>query len=1099
MARRRIVFFGNCQAQALAGLCRRFLAPRHGDITSAITAPFNDPDAVRKELAAADVIVEQVFDHPLEINVIAENRGQEIIRFPNVYAIFYWPYTNQRHPRNDEIGTDYDAGPYPNEMGDSFLNRLITKGVSAEEALELYLAEDMSGRAERLFEMNADSQQKRDEATGLDVHSTIKRFFRTEHLFLTSAHPNMRIFSVVAAETMRRLGYEKRRIQDALAAQRVSPFPHLALPVHPRVIDHFKLRFAAAETRYPYFEEGDFTFAEYVLRYINFEWNPALREALAMAAGSDPDSALGKLDTAIAASPRSATALRLKCEFLIRKRHYDAAAAAATQAAELGPADPKNWLSLCRAYRFAQQFERAQEAFGRAKVIAPVDADVRGEASNLAAAQGLLVDAVEEAERAVDIEPGGSRFYLSLSELLTRAGQHDKAIEAARRIVELEPHISAYRLALADRLARNRQEEEAIGIISETIARDGDDPHAHGRLGHLFAQRGDLDRAETAFRRAFELAPSDSGIRLPLADLLDRKGNSAEAASLLSLLASAGSQDPHIHARLGHFLVRAGRGGEAVASARRAVELAPTVSHYRSALANALDGAGRHEEALDIMRALVAEGAADPHAHARLGYMLGRAGDMAAAESAYRQAVKLAPEQPGFRLALADVLDRKGETEAAAAIAKALATDGARDPHVYARLGYFLLRLKDFAAAEAAVRRAIELAPDAPHYRIQLADIVNDSGRTAEAAELLRAYAAQGSGDHTLHRRLGQFLVALGDLDGAAAAFGKAIEISPEDAAAQHGLAEIEARRQKTTVGRQNNLPKEADNPLQAEPSGLDNAVVTPVPKKEEITGRAQSIRLEEGLHVLSVARSGMAVRVVDGLALPSTQVVPGYESRNSVTIVANGGGSAGWLGAGGGTVVISVGKGGGTVIATTYGATDDAALPAVQAIDLDRLPAAAAAAAPAVEEPPAEILLGREIAGELVLHIERQGDRRFSAGDWAGHPGDRLRIEGFAIRPLEGISPGQIEYMGFRPGGQQTSWVTDVKLCGTRGRGFPLTGFAVRLAPALRDRFDVVYEGYFFESGVKGPLRNGEPCRPSVVDDPLSAIRVRVVERTGA
>ncbi|HVH78796.1 MAG TPA: glycosyl transferase, partial [Stellaceae bacterium] len=151
-------------------------------------------------------------------------------------------------------------------------------------------------------------------------------------------------------------------------------------------------------------------------------------------------------------------------------------------------------------------------------------------------------------------------------------------------------------------------------------------------------------------------------------------------------------------------------------------------------------------------------------------------------------------------------------------------------------------------------------------------------------------------------------------------------------------------------------------------------------------------------------------------------------------------------------------------------------------------------APSPEVAEPP-----GREIPGELVLHIERQGDRLFPAGEWAGSPAERLRIEGFAIRPLEAISPGHIEYMGFGPGGRQTPWVTDVKLCGTRGRGYPLTGFAVRLAPALRNQFDVIYEGHFFESGVKGPLRNGEPCLPSIADDPLGAIRLRVVERAGA
>ena len=68
----------------------------------------------------------------------------------------------------------------------------------------------------------------------------------------------------------------------------------------------------------------------------------------------------------------------------------------------------------------------------------------------------------------------------------------------------------------------------------------------------------------------------------------------------------------------------------------------------------------------------------------------------------------------------------------------------------------------------------------------------------------------------------------------------------------------------------------------------------------------------------------------------------------------------------------------------------------------------------------------------------------------------------------------------------------------GTRGQRLPLTGFAVRLAPQVSHRFDVLYEGAFFESGIAGPFRNGELCLPPLADDPLEAINVRVIRRSG-
>jgi hypothetical protein len=59
-----------------------------------------------------------------------------------------------------------------------------------------------------------------------------------------------------------------------------------------------------------------------------------------------------------------------------------------------------------------------------------------------------------------------------------------------------------------------------------------------------------------------------------------------------------------------------------------------------------------------------------------------------------------------------------------------------------------------------------------------------------------------------------------------------------------------------------------------------------------------------------------------------------------------------------------------------------------------------------------------------------------------------------------------------------------------------PLTGFAIRLAPHARERFDIVYQGAFFDSGIVGPYRNGELCIPPVGDDPLEAINVRLTRR---
>jgi hypothetical protein len=304
--------------------------------------------------------------------------------------------------------------------------------------------------------------------------------------------------------------------------------------------------------------------------------------------------------------------------------------------------------------------------------------------------------------------------------------------------------------------------------------------------------------------------------------------------------------------------------------------------------------------------------------------------------------------------------------------------------------------------------------------------------------------------------------------------------------------ANMRAKRNKTSE----NLPIDEPAEDTVEPMASE-LVVSGGEGRWQLTGHARSIHVEAGLHALIVGKTDAQRHDIADVALPVTQITPRPDERPTVTIVSNSSGDSNWLGAEGGTVILRA-QARAAVFVATYGIADEAALPVLKMLDLNRLDGAQPDS-PTPAPVAASGSPGRDITSELILHIERQGDRRFSAGGWAGNPGGRLRIEGFAIRPLSAIAPGQVEYMGFGPGGRQTPWVTDVKLCGTRGRGFPLTGFAVRVAPALRAQFDVVYEGYFFDSGIRGPVRNGEPCLPSIVDDPLGAIRLRVIERLGA
>lgn len=258
----------------------------------------------------------------------------------------------------------------------------------------------------------------------------------------------------------------------------------------------------------------------------------------------------------------------------------------------------------------------------------------------------------------------------------------------------------------------------------------------------------------------------------------------------------------------------------------------------------------------------------------------------------------------------------------------------------------------------------------------------------------------------------------------------------------------------------------------------------------------ATTLHLDAGLHVVEISDLGEPLGMLQNLELPAIHLapVPGDEDRG-VAIVANSAGAGPWLALDGGTVVVQAPSEGGDLLVTVYAPGDATCpIPRIVARRLDRgRPLDAAGRAEAFRHPAPRI-----IPTEVVLHIHRVGDRRFVGEGWFGVRGQRLHVEAFSIRPLDSLAAVDVEFMGFGPGNRQTPWVTDGRLCGTRGRALPLTGFAIRLSPQAQSRFDVSYEGAFIESGVVGPIRNGEPCVPPVADDPLEAINVRITERPG-
>jgi hypothetical protein len=129
------------------------------------------------------------------------------------------------------------------------------------------------------------------------------------------------------------------------------------------------------------------------------------------------------------------------------------------------------------------------------------------------------------------------------------------------------------------------------------------------------------------------------------------------------------------------------------------------------------------------------------------------------------------------------------------------------------------------------------------------------------------------------------------------------------------------------------------------------------------------------------------------------------------------------------------------------------------------------------------------------MLHVQRLGDLYF--GEGAVPPiAHGLAVEALVIDSRDDQDACMVEYRARTADQFETPWLTDKMLCGSRGRGVPLLGFAVRTRYTASEHFDFKYRGYFRKAGWTAFSSTGDWCQSPEPNDPLEGIALYRIER---
>lgn len=524
---RKIVFLGNCQALAIAGLYEQFVSPVNSDSIRWVDVNQPGTAADVEALAKADLVALQVDVVPRPMTDTGMRSDALKVEFPVLFMGFLWPFITgfDAHVKS-RVNPFLGYPPYDAQIGDIFLNGLIEEGVTAEEALERYLKLDVVHVADLdlLFLKNISNQKELDQRTGFGFSEVIEAHYRDRPLFLTPYHPDLVLFNPLARGVFERMGAPLHLIDAAIQAQQVVPLPPTVAPLHPGVIRHFGLRFINENSVYQFLEEGAFTFNEFVLRYMRHTWNPDLAKGLSLARSvRDVDKAHRALESALEVSPKSVVGWRTKSQVLRNLRRPVEAYHAVTAALTLDPLDHRTYVELARVFLDQNDLASAEAAARKGVTCFCTDGLAYLVLAEILSAAGRFEEATEAAQRAASFRPGDAGVQLLIGNLLGNCQDWNSAENAYRHTLRLNPNSMEAKFFLAQVLFNQNKEAEALQTALESLAGGFENAHVYALLGHIYARRNEFDKAEAAFRAAVAGDPSFFPFREALSSVIVRK------------------------------------------------------------------------------------------------------------------------------------------------------------------------------------------------------------------------------------------------------------------------------------------------------------------------------------------------------------------------------------------------------------------------------------------------------------------------------------------------------------------------------------------------------------------------------------------------
>lgn len=441
-------------------------------------------------------------------------------------------------------------------------------------------------------------------------------------------------------------------------------------------------------------------------------------------------------------------------------------------------------LALGNFYGFSGDLQKAEEAFRKARDLKPDDQQTVLALVRLYLAERRPADAQQVFEQAIAAAEDPFPFRMGLANLQLSLGRPEVAVEMLEQLQAERPNEAAVSSRLAELQLATGKVEAAETAADTLLQRDPNNVDALVIRSRVLASRQEYDAALPVLDRALELRPNLVPAHLLKVDLLQVRGDliGAEQAARKGLEADRGNTA--LRARLAKLLAVMKRSNtdlqNALTEAETILALEPANNDALVARAEAALGLNRLPQARADYERLDQISPKNPFYLHRLGTISALESKFDEALRWFRSALAVNPNLPDVANDLVATLIQQGRQESVLPeLERMEAAATAKQPFAILK-GKVLLGQREFARAEAELRRAQQMNPENHEPYLILGQIQMQQGKSAEAIKEVDELLAKRPNFAPAHLLRAWFFDASKDPGAAVEAYRRCLELFDE-------------------------------------------------------------------------------------------------------------------------------------------------------------------------------------------------------------------------------------------------------------------------------------------------------------------------------